>query len=319
MVFKDPIGAYSSTAYGPIQYPAASSQVLLREQQLAAAQQRSSSQSLQIIAPKPPIVGYHQLATHQFSHYYPGQAGPVAPQPPIHLSSNQFLPQPQPHPQPQPSKYTFFPPTTVHGYSQGQWRQDATSSGSSQFPARAAQDAIARGPAAPPAYPHRQSQGSGSFVVVEPQQRMTDEQLEDWEYDFDDEDDSMGRSDDESVAGRPGSRLGLDEPGVITSQRFDHQYHMLGTHTRTFSTHGAETVLATYDPSPVNSPLTDKHIAAVFWHFINVTGPSMSLYERHPLDPSNMFPGQASKTKQHQWTCGCHAVSFLLICLFRII
>jgi hypothetical protein len=138
--------------------------------------------------------------------------------------------------------------------------------------------------------------------VVEPTPGASEEQLEDWEYDFYDDDASMGESDDEFSSALRDSRLSLDQPGIVASQRFDHQYHMFGTHTRTFSTYGAETVLATYDPSPANSPLTDKHIAAVFWHFINVTGPSMSLYERHPLDPSNVFQGQVTK-KQHQWTC----------------
>lgn len=107
VIFKDPLGAFAGAPYGPIQYPAPSPQVLVREQQLSAAQQRSSSQSLQIIAPKPPTVGYRQLPTHQFSHFYPGQVGPVPPQPPVNLAPNQFLSQRQ------PSKYTFFPPTTL--------------------------------------------------------------------------------------------------------------------------------------------------------------------------------------------------------------
>ncbi|KAI3318631.1 hypothetical protein HD806DRAFT_539978 [Xylariaceae sp. AK1471] len=302
VIFKDPLGAFASAPYGPIQYPAPSPQALVREQ-LSAAQQRPSSQSLQIIAPKPPTVGYHQLVTHQFSHFYPGQAGPAAPQPPINLAPNQFLSQPQ------PSKFTFFPPTTADAFSQGQqWRQDV-SGGSNQHAPRAAHDGSPKGPTVTSPHPRRQPEESGTFVEVELTHGASEEQLEDWEYDFYDDDASMGDSDDEFSLARRDSRLSLDEPGVVTSQRFDHQYHMFGTHTRTFSTYGAETVLATYDPSPVNSPLTDKHIAAVFWHFINVTGPSMSLYERHPLDPSNIFQGQVTK-KQHQWTYAFPVMSF---------
>lgn len=131
----------------------------------------------------------------------------------------------------------------------------------------------------------------------------TEEQLEDWEYDFYDDDASMGESDDEFYSARRDSQFGPDGQGVVTSRTLAHQYQMFGTHTRTFSTIGAETVLATYDPSPANSPLTDKHIAAVFWHFMNVTGPSMSLYERHPLDATNIFGGQMPISKQHSWTC----------------
>ncbi|TRX98337.1 hypothetical protein FHL15_000982 [Xylaria flabelliformis] len=255
VIFKDPLGAFTGAPYGPIQYPAPSPQVLLREQQLSAAQQRSSSQSLQIIAPKPPTIDYRQLPTHQFSHFYPGQAGPVPPQPSVNLAPNQFLSQPQ------PSKYTFFPPTTVDAFAQGQWRQNAPGGSS-------------KGPVLVSPHTHGQSGESRTFVEAEPAQRVIEERLEDWEYEFYDDDASMGESDDEFLAARRDSQFSLDGAGVIASQRFDHQYHMFGTHTRTFSTIGAETVLATYDPSPANSPLTDKHIAAVFWHFMNVTGPN---------------------------------------------
>ncbi|KAI1133764.1 hypothetical protein F5Y10DRAFT_4789 [Nemania abortiva] len=305
VIFKDPLGAFAGAPYGPIQYPAPSPQALIREQQLSAAQQRSSSQSLQIIAPKPPTVGYNQLATHQFSHFYPGQTGPVPPQPPVNLGPNQFLSQPQ------PSKFTFFPPTTIDAYSQGQqqWRQE-TAGGSSQYPPRAAQDKSYREPPTIPSHLHGQPHENRNLAEVEPIARGNDEQLEDWEYDFYDDDASMGESDDEYLLARRDSQFNLDGQGVLTSQRFDHRYHMFGTHTRTFSTIGAETVLATYDPSPANSPLTDKHIAAVFWHFMNVTGPSMSLYERHPLDPANTFSGQAPKSKQHGWTYAFPVMSF---------
>ncbi|KAI1276744.1 hypothetical protein F5Y07DRAFT_128468 [Xylaria sp. FL0933] len=298
VIFKDPLGAFAGAPYGPIQYPNPSPQALVREQQLSAAQQRSTSQSLQIIAPKPPSVGYHQLATHQFSHFYPGQAGPIPPQPPINLAPNQYLSQPQ------PSKFTFFPPTTVDAFSQGHGRQDASGS-NSRYPPQAVQDSSSKGQVIKSPRTYRQPGGSGTFVEAESTHRVPIEQLEDWEYDFYDDDASMGESDDEFLSAQH-----LDGPGVVTSQKLDYQFHMLGTHTRTFSTIGAETVLATYDPSPINSPLTDKHIAAVFWHFINVTGPSMSIYERHPLDPSNIFQGQMPPSKQHGWTYAFPVMSF---------
>ncbi|KAI0413591.1 hypothetical protein F5X98DRAFT_366449 [Xylaria grammica] len=308
VVFKDPLGAFAGASYGPIQYPAPSSQALVREQQLSAAQQRSSSQPLQIIAPKPPTVGYQQLVTHQFSHFYPGQAGPVPPQPPINLGPNQYLSQPQ------PSKFTFFPPTTIDAFSQGHGRQE-TSGGSSHYPPRPAQGGSSKGTTITSAPARGQPSESGTFVEARPTHHAVEEPLQDWEYDFYDDDASMGESDDEFLSAQREPQSSLDGPGVVTSQRLDHQYHMLGTHTRTFSTIGAETVLATYDPSPVNSPLTDKHIAAVFWHFINVTGPSMSIYERHPLDPANIFQGQIPKSKQHGWTCNHPALLQAMLAL----
>ncbi|KAI1306859.1 hypothetical protein F5Y03DRAFT_405809 [Xylaria venustula] len=303
VIFKDPLGAFAGAPYGPIQYPAPSPQALVREQQLSAAQQRSSSQSLQIIAPKPPSVGYHQFPTHQFSHFYPGQAGPVPPQLPVNLAPNQFLSQPQ------PSKFTFFPPTTIDAFSQGHGRQE-TPGGKAHYTPLTAQDGSSKGKTIASRHTHRQPDRNGTFVEVEPTRRIPEQQVEDWEYDFYDDDASMGESDDEFLSTERGSLNVLGSLGVLTSQRFDHQYHMLGTHTRTFSTFGAEAVLATYDPSPANSPLTDKHIAAVFWHFVNITGPTMSIYERYPHDPSNIFQGQISTSKQHRWSYAFPVMSF---------
>ena len=268
----------------------------MREQQLSAAQQRSSSHSLQIIAPKPPVIGYHQPATHQFSHFYPSQAGPIPPQLPVNLAPNQFLSQPQ------PSKFTFFPPTTIDAFSQGNGRQDVPG-GSCHGASRAAQDGRPEGQTSASQYPRKQATGTSSVAEADSTVPISEEQHDDWDYEFYDDDESMAESDDEFLPEFSNSQSGLDGPGVVTSQKLDYQYHMLGTNTRTFSTFGAETVLATYDPAPSNSPLTDKHIAAVFWHFINVTGPSMSIYERHPLDPSNVFRGQMTTSKQHGWSC----------------
>jgi hypothetical protein len=63
-------------------------------------------------------------------------------------------------------------------------------------------------------------------------------------------------------------------------------------------------MLATYTPSPQSSPLNDSMTARLFCHFIHVTGPSMSMFERHPANPSLIFQGQpVSKSQQHIWTC----------------
>lgn len=63
-------------------------------------------------------------------------------------------------------------------------------------------------------------------------------------------------------------------------------------------------MLATYTPSPQSSPLNDSMTARLFCHFINVTGPSMSMFERHPANPSLIFQGQpVPKSQQHIWTC----------------
>ncbi|SPO05939.1 related to UPC2 - regulatory protein involved in control of sterol uptake [Cephalotrichum gorgonifer] len=60
------------------------------------------------------------------------------------------------------------------------------------------------------------------------------------------------------------------------------------TRMRTFSAYAQGNILTTYTPSAKQSGLTDAQTLAVFRHFIYVTGPSMSLYERHPFDHSKV-------------------------------
>lgn len=63
-------------------------------------------------------------------------------------------------------------------------------------------------------------------------------------------------------------------------------------------------MLATYVPSPQSSPLSDSMTARIFCHFINVTAPCISMFERHPANPSLIFQGQpVPPSLQHIWTC----------------
>lgn len=63
-------------------------------------------------------------------------------------------------------------------------------------------------------------------------------------------------------------------------------------------------MLATYTPSPQTSPLQDPMCARIFCHFINVTGPTISMFERHPANPSLIFQGRPiPRSMQHNWTC----------------
>ncbi|KAL7627647.1 hypothetical protein AAE478_001840 [Parahypoxylon ruwenzoriense] len=303
VVFKDPLGAFASAPYGPIHYPAPSPQALVREQQLSAAQQKSSSQALQIIAPKPPPVGYHQLPAGQFSHVYSSQAGQAV-SAPANFDPNVFGPQPA------PSKYTFFPPTTIDAFSQHQWRQDPPVD-YSQFSPVAPENFIQN--VSPVASPQRESnyqlEKGKARVEYEPPMEATAPTHEEWEYPVSD-DESMAESDDVPINERHAS-LDFNDLGVVAFQRLDQAYDMFGTQTRTFSAFAPENLLATYEPSPANSPLNDKRIAAVFWHFVNVTGPSLSLYERHPFDPSPIFQGQPiPRARQHIWTYTFPILSF---------
>lgn len=268
---------------------------------MSAAQQKSSSQSLQIIAPKPPSVGYNHAGATQFGHVYPGQAGPVV-SPPLTYEPQLYGP-----PQPVQSRYTFFPPETVDGFSHGQWRQEPPPD-FNQFPVNHPRDHQGTAPNVPPHH-HRQheqpgpSQFRGVPVEFEHPQAPRP-QFEEFGYPLYDDDASMGDSDDELVPVMQDSQLELDEVGLVVSRRLDQPNNFFETQARTFSFFASDNFLATYEPSPMSSPLNDKKIAAVFWHFINVTGPSISLYERHPFDPSPLFQGQpVPKYRQHIWTC----------------
>ncbi|KAI9774651.1 MAG: hypothetical protein M1840_002900 [Geoglossum simile] len=62
-------------------------------------------------------------------------------------------------------------------------------------------------------------------------------------------------------------------------------------------------MLATYRPSLSTSPLTDARTARIFAHFVSATGPSLSIFERHPTNPSVMFTeGPVPKARQSLWT-----------------
>lgn len=62
-------------------------------------------------------------------------------------------------------------------------------------------------------------------------------------------------------------------------------------------------MLSTYNPSLRSSPLNDSMTARIFCHFINVTGPSISMFERNPANPSLIFEGRSiPSSQQHIWT-----------------
>ena len=50
-------------------------------------------------------------------------------------------------------------------------------------------------------------------------------------------------------------------------------------------------VLSNYRPSYAASPLMDPQTARIFCHFVTATAPTLSLHNRHPVNPSVMFTG----------------------------
>ena len=73
--------------------------------------------------------------------------------------------------------------------------------------------------------------------------------------------------------------------------------------TRRYDTfiHGG--ALKNYKPEEVASPLRNPTTARVFAHFISATGPSLSIFERHPRNSSVLFnDGQVPISQQALWT-----------------
>lgn len=72
---------------------------------------------------------------------------------------------------------------------------------------------------------------------------------------------------------------------------------------RSFTTHLNEpNVLASYYPSLGSSPLNNPKTARIFAHFLHSTGPSLSIFERHPMDSSIVLGDPVSPAQQGLWT-----------------
>lgn len=73
--------------------------------------------------------------------------------------------------------------------------------------------------------------------------------------------------------------------------------------TRRYDTFIYDGILTHYKAEEAASPLRNPATARVFAHFISVTGPSLSIYERHPRNTSVLFTdGQIPFSQQGLWT-----------------
>lgn len=101
----------------------------------------------------------------------------------------------------------------------------------------------------------------------------------------------------------PDSHTRNSDLGTIVALQAGHVNHDLTLRSIT-SFIDRPNMLATYIPSLRSSPLNDTMTARIFCHFINVIGPTISMFERHPANPSLMFQGHPIPTsQQHIWTC----------------
>ncbi|PWY84724.1 hypothetical protein BO94DRAFT_467896 [Aspergillus sclerotioniger CBS 115572] len=72
---------------------------------------------------------------------------------------------------------------------------------------------------------------------------------------------------------------------------------------RSFTTYLNEpNILTSYLPTYGSSPLNNPKTARIFLHFIHSTGPILSVFERHPIDPSTMLGAPVPLAQQGLWT-----------------
>ncbi|KAI9821295.1 MAG: hypothetical protein M1827_004031 [Pycnora praestabilis] len=107
-----------------------------------------------------------------------------------------------------------------------------------------------------------------------------------------------------------GMEVDFSRPSSHTDGSNNHLGLMLSLQ-RTQSDQGMRTItdfldepnmLSTYRPAVTATPLMDPKTARIFCHFVTATGPTISMYERHPSNPSVMFSGQpVPKSQQNLW------------------
>ncbi|KAH1309216.1 hypothetical protein KXX16_003589 [Aspergillus fumigatus] len=72
---------------------------------------------------------------------------------------------------------------------------------------------------------------------------------------------------------------------------------------RSFTTYLNEpNMLASYHPTLGSSPLNNPKTARIFVHFIHSTGPSLSIFERHPADSAHTLGSPVPAAQQGLWT-----------------
>ncbi|RDL38855.1 uncharacterized protein BP5553_03195 [Venustampulla echinocandica] len=155
----------------------------------------------------------------------------------------------------------------------------------------------------------------GPFPAAEPTSRLlvSTQDVQDAEDDSMDDEDPFDVIDDMDTqmeeyedSGRrqvvSSGHLRNNDLGILVALQAGQDSHNL--HPRSFTSFiDRPDMLATYLPSPQSSPLNDSMTAKLFCHFVNVTGPSISMYERHPANPSLLFQAQpVPPSQQHIWT-----------------
>ncbi|KAK1594372.1 uncharacterized protein LY79DRAFT_668659 [Colletotrichum navitas] len=308
VIFKDPIASFNlNGVYGPVVYPPESSNSSF--QRLPNPPPKpSNGPPLAPIAPKPPQ--HLDFQGQPMLHY--GQGFPA----------QQRLSQLQGQPPPASFDFNQFPYGEQHMHSSpsivspaGQFQAQFGGHRSSLVSPNTDSGAFVHSPTEPwreqatvaaPGHARVEQMGVFSDHNAAAQGNQLADNAE-MEYLYSEDDESMPDSDDafEDAMGEESAY------GQLVQSRNDGPWDGFGTRMRTFSSFADEAILTSYIPTPNHSPLNDERTAALFWHFINVTGPSMSLYERHPFDHSKLANNYSVPKAGHNiWTYTFPIISF---------
>jgi hypothetical protein len=310
LTFKEPLGSFpQSSVYGPSYYHQQSRQDAVVSAPLPPSQGKMavSQGPLAMIAPKPPSVDFTGAVPLQFGHPYHGPPG--APLANTHsLSPTGYSPQQQ---LPSLPLLPSDPSASALAHQPGVGEFYNMTANLQGFELAQPLDQVLD-PRPEPMSPRRaryrgsisEEEPSGLVMDREGGRRLSLNRSPEEGYWQSDDEASMVDSDDEPLPDTHLEHLESNEHGIQVVRRLENSLDAQGIRLRSFTMPGVGNVLDTYIPSSANSPLNDPHTAAIFWYFVNMTGPSMSLYERHPYDPSPMFQGgPVPKARRHIWTC----------------
>lgn len=270
--------------------------------QITAAQAKAASSSqgpLAVIAPKPPPVDFAQASSNAFPHVYGGPENPsfaAIPSfnPPQQLPSPPLL-APEQHPfldyhppvlpgeLPAHGELYGIPPSLQNLQHDPRWPGVSPSHVPHHVPEPNLQQ--------PTHFPDNEDHQAEYQSAEQPSYWQSDDEA------------SMIDSDDETAPDNHLVHLKSNDLGMELARRLEPHLDAYGVRIRSFAAFADGNILDTYTPSSASSPLNDPQTAAVFWHFVNVTGQSMSLYERQPFDPTSLFEGRPiPQQRPHIWT-----------------
>ena len=193
------------------------------------------------------------------------------------------------------------PASTVAGVSMGMQAMQPEL-GSDRMPVPVTASSGSTDPSGTP-MPHP----AGLIVNALPQPRPEDASHSHMEVDYEiSEDEQWSEDEDDGYSyGQNSMTIEHDDLGMALARgmQLGQPNDVLGLHQRTFRG-TSDNNLSSYTASASGSLLNDSHAAAAFRHFIQTTGLCISLYERHPYDPSPILLGApVPKSRRHIWTC----------------